>query len=155
MQHEVVKLAKEKNKTIASCESLTAGLFSATIASVPGASSVLKGGLVTYFTSMKTVLAHVDEELIDKYGVVSKECAHAMATNTRKIMDVDYAISFTGNAGPSTMENKPAGRVYCGLSKKDKTDVYEFQFNDMSRNEVREAVVQKMLKHLFEALEKE
>ena len=155
MEERLVKVLRKKNKTIASCESLTAGLFSATIASIPGASAVLKGGLVTYFTSMKTVLANVDEELIEQYGVISKECAIAMATNTRKIMDVDYAISFTGNAGPDAWENKPAGRVYCGIAQKEKTDVYEFQFDDMTRNEIRQAVVSKMMEYLLETVEKE
>ena len=78
------------------CESLTAGLFTSTIASIPGASAILKGGLVTYFTPMKSVLAHVDVNLIQKYGVISEECAYAMAKNTREIMDVDYCVSFTG-----------------------------------------------------------
>lgn len=70
---QLVSLCTENHLTISSCESLTAGLFTSTIASIPGASSILKGGLVTYFTPMKSVLAHVDVNLIQNYGVISEE----------------------------------------------------------------------------------
>ena len=63
---ELVKLCTRKKRTIASCESLTAGLFSAEIASVPGASKVLKGGIVTYFTEIKEKVVGVDTEVISK-----------------------------------------------------------------------------------------
>ena len=144
---DVVKLCTQQHKTVASCESLTAGLFSSTIASIPGASAVLKGGLVTYFTEMKKVLAHVDADLIDQYGVVSEECACAMAKNTRQIMDVDYCVSFTGNAGPSSMEGKPAGCVYCAIATKEKVYPFHFQY-DCPRNEVRANVVREMITQL-------
>ena len=107
---QLVSLCTENHLTISSCESLTAGLFTSTIASIPGASAILKGGLVTYFTPMKSVLAHVDVDLIQKYGVISEECAYAMAKNTRQIMDVDYCISFTGNAGPRCLGRKTSGK---------------------------------------------
>ena len=83
---QLVSLCTENHLTISSCESLTAGLFTSTIASIPGASAILKGGLVTYFTPMKSVLAHVDVNLIQNYGVISEECAYAMAKNTRDIV---------------------------------------------------------------------
>ena len=61
---ELVKLCTRKKRTIASCESLTAGLFSAEIASVSGASKALKGGIVTYFTEIKEKVVGVDTEVI-------------------------------------------------------------------------------------------
>lgn len=153
MKQRLVKICTEKGITVSSCESLTAGLFSSTIASVPGASAVLKGGLVTYFTEMKHVLAHVDRNLIDKYGVVSHECAYAMATNTRQIMDVDYCVSFTGNAGPSTMEGKPAGLVYCAIASKNDVEVFEFRLQQMERNELRQYLVDTMIEKLLNKIE--
>lgn len=152
---DLIQICKSKNITISSCESLTAGLFTATVASVPGASSVLKGGLVTYFTQMKNVLAQVDQELIDTYGVISDQCAAAMARNTRRIMDVDYCVSFTGNAGPDAMENKPAGCVYCAISTKTKYKMFHFQFDNMERNEIRQTVVNQMIDNLVNMIEKE
>lgn len=109
---DLIELCKEKHVTVSSCESLTAGLFTSTLASIPGASAVLKGGFVTYFTEMKQVMAHVEKVLIDTFGVVSGECAKQMAQNTREITQSDYCVSFTGNAGPDAMEDKPAGCVF-------------------------------------------
>lgn len=152
---QLVLLCTKHHLTLSSCESLTAGLFTSTIASVPGASAVLKGGLVTYFTPMKNVLAHVDVDLIQKYGVISEECAYAMAKNTRQIMDVDYCISFTGNAGPDAWEEKPAGRVYCAIASKKAIQVYGFQCTGLSRNDVREHVVMQMIDILIQTIQKE
>lgn len=152
---KLVQLASKKDKTIGSCESLTAGLFTSTIASVSGASAVLKGGLVTYFSEMKVKLAHVDKEIVDKYGVISKECAEQMAVRTRNQMNVDYCVSFTGNAGPSSIEEKPAGRVYCCIATRYKTYDYEFQIDNKSRNEVRSIVVETMMEEIIYLLEKE
>ncbi len=151
---EIIRICTDQKKTIASCESLTAGLFSSTIASNPGASQVLKGGLVTYFTEMKEKLAKVDSKIVLEYGVVSEACALAMAQNTRKIMDVDYCVSFTGNAGPSSMEDKPAGCVYCAIATCNQSFVYHFQCDDMTRNEVRAYVVEQMIKHLYDLVKK-
>ena len=149
---QLVSLCTENHLTISSCESLTAGLFTSTIASIPGASAILKGGLVTYFTPMKSVLAHVDVDLIQKYGVISEECAYAMAKNTRQIMDVDYCISFTGNAGPDAMEGKPVGEVYIGIAYEDVV-VYKLNL-DGSRKEIalkaidfaQKKIIEKILK---------
>ena len=152
---QLVLLCTKHHLTLSSCESLTAGLFTSTIASVPGASAVLKGGLVTYFTPMKNVLAHVDVDLIQKYGVISEECAYAMAKNTRQIMDVDYCVSFTGNAGPDAWEEKPAGRVYCAIASKKAIQVYGFQCTGLSRNDVREHVVMQMIDILIQTIQKE
>lgn len=151
---KLVSLCTQKQITISSCESLTAGLFTSTIASIPGASAILKGGIVTYFTEMKKVLVHVDEEIIEKFGVVSEPCAIAMAKNTRELMEVDYCVSFTGNAGPSQMEEKPAGRVYCAIASKDEVIPFMFQCNDMERNEVRQCVVDLMIDELLEIVDK-
>lgn len=152
---QLVLLCTNHHLTLSSCESLTAGLFTSTIASVPGASAVLKGGLVTYFTPMKNVLAHVDVDLIQKYGVISEECAYAMAKNAREIMDVDYCVSFTGNAGPSAWEEKPAGRVYCAIASKKAVRVYGFQCTGLSRNDVRKHVVLEMVDVLINTIQKE
>lgn len=104
---------------------------------------------------MKSVLAHVDVNLIQNYGVISEECAYAMAKNTREIMNVDYCVSFTGNAGPSAWEEKPAGRVYCAIASKKAVRVYGFQCTGLSRNDVREHVVCQMIDILIQTIQKE
>src|SRR5690625_8027839 len=80
---KVVQQLSSRGETLAFCESLSAGLASATIAQVPGASAVLRGGLITYAADLKVALAHVPQELVDEYGVVSPETAVAMAKGTR------------------------------------------------------------------------
>lgn len=149
---ELIALCTERQMTLSSCESLTAGLFTSTLASVPGASAVLKGGLVTYFTEMKEKLAHVDTKIVNEYGVVSKECAKAMAENTRKLTNVDYCVSFTGNAGPSAMEGKPAGCVYCAIAGKGETKLYHFQWDGLARNVLRQQLVAVMIDRLYESI---
>ncbi|MFN3340930.1 MAG: CinA family protein, partial [Dietzia sp.] len=54
--------------TLATAESLTAGLLAATVAGVPGASAVLRGGLVVYATDLKHELAGVPEEVLQRHG---------------------------------------------------------------------------------------
>lgn len=152
---DLVRICTDKGVTVSSCESLTAGLFTSTIASIPGASAVLMGGLVTYFTEMKKVLAHVDEDLIKKYGVISSECSIAMAKNTLEIVGSNYCVSFTGNAGPSSMEDKPAGCVYCSIASKKGVKTFHFQCDDMQRNTLREYIVEQMIDHLANLIEKE
>lgn len=148
----LIRLAAEKQVTICSCESFTAGLFCSELGSVPGASAVLKGGLVTYFTEMKETLAHVDPALIETYGVVSIECAAAMASNTRHLMDADYCVAFTGNAGPGAQEGKPAGMVYCALADAQGVDWSCWQM-DLPRNALRLKAVLMMIEKLIETIE--
>lgn len=140
MFEELIDALKEKGYTIGSIESLTAGAFVSSIANVPGASSVLKGGLVTYVSELKTKLADVDAELINKYGVVSAEVAKAMAIGGQRKLGTDVAISFTGNAGPTALEGKPVGKVYIGIAIKDEIFVDELLFVG-SRNEIRNATI--------------
>ena len=107
---------KERGLTVATCESLTGGMICAALVDVPGASRVVRGGLITYQTDTKTLLAGVDESLIAGKGVVSGEVAAAMAQGTRSRLGVDIAVSATGMASPGNPEDPPAGTVYVGLS---------------------------------------
>lgn len=150
---DLIQILNHKKFTIGSCESFTAGLFCAHLADVSGASSVLKGGLVTYATELKNKIVGIDKEKLERYGVVSKECAIEMVKNTQKIMNVDVCVSFTGNAGPTAWENKPAGLIYCGLAIEENIYVYELQLN-MSRNEVREYAVKFMINKIVNLLMK-
>lgn len=93
----LIERLKKDRLTIGSCESLTAGLFASTIAEVSGASAVLKGGIVTYWTECKVNVVHVREEIVEKYGVVSAPCAKEMAEKARLLLDVDLCVSFSGN----------------------------------------------------------
>ena len=103
--------------TCATCESLTGGLIAATLVEVPGASSVVRAGFVTYQTDTKTLLAGVPAEMIEEHDVVSAEVAMAMAQGTRERIGVDIAVSATGLAGPGGgTPERPVGTVFVGVS---------------------------------------
>lgn len=114
----VVAELKKRHWKITAAESLTGGLFQSTICSVPGASSVFNGGFVTYAAEAKEELLAIPEKIIDKYGVVSAEVAKAMAQHACQRMKATVGISFTGVAGPDSLENHPAGTVWLGLAIK-------------------------------------
>ncbi|MBS4172591.1 competence/damage-inducible protein A [Bacillus sp. FJAT-49736] len=117
---EAVQKLKERGLTIAIAESLTAGMFSSQMASISGISSILKGGIVCYSNEAKHDLVKVKKEVIEKYGSVSKECAAALAENIRMLLDSDIGISFTGVAGPDSLEGKEPGTIWIGISVKNK-----------------------------------
>ena len=118
--NELLKEIKEElvkqNKTLGSVESFTGGKFASTITSISGASKFYKGTMVTYATELKALLLNINNDIINDKGVVSKEVASLMAENGKKKLNVDYCISFTGNAGPEAMEGKPVGEVYISLA---------------------------------------
>lgn len=119
LNEEVGQELINRQQRITSAESLTAGLFVSRLAEVSGISSVLPGAFVTYSAAAKEQLVQVEPALIERYGVVSAPVAAAMAKGAKKALDTDWAISFTGVAGPASLEGKPAGTVFIGLAKPD------------------------------------
>lgn len=148
---QLVEKLKENHQSITACESFTAGLFASSLGSVPGVSSVFPGSLVTYSAQMKERIAEVPADVIEKYGVVSAQCAREMALQTRRLFETDWSVSFTGNAGPDALEGKPAGLVYFALAGPCGCEIYERQMN-LPRNELREAAVSFMIDRLLEKL---
>lgn len=121
---KLVKKLIEKNYTIASCESLTGGLFASSLVNISGASKVLVGSYVTYMDCCKEILLDGHDILI-KDGAISKNMAYQMALKVKEKLHSNIAISFTGNAGPSSSEGKEVGLVYSCLIINDK--VYHFK----------------------------
>ncbi|MQS75851.1 CinA family protein [Lactobacillus halodurans] len=128
---QVVESLKSNGLKITAAESLTAGLFQATLASVPGASNVFDGGFVTYADSVKVQLLGMDEDLIKKNTVVSGPVAQAMAELSAKKLQADIGVGFTGVAGPDPLEGNPVGTVFIGVnnSQKNQTIVKEIHFS--------------------------
>ena len=148
----LAKTAVEKLKarawTVATAESLTGGMISAALVDVPGASSVVRGGFVTYQTDTKTVLLGVPAEVIEEHDVVSAEVACAMAQGARERLGVDIAVSATGLAGPDGgTPERPVGTVYLGLSTKEKTWSIRLQLTGN-----RERIRTLAMKHALNAL---
>ena len=142
------KLFREKGRTLGSIESFTGGAFAKEITSISGASHFFKGALVTYATEEKNRLLGISYNDIDQYGVVSKEVAAQMASNGKKLLNVDYCVSFTGNAGPSAMEDKPVGEIHIGIAFLDTAQVFSYQLEG-NRKEIQD----KAISIAFELLE--
>ena len=144
---EINKIFRDYGRTLGSVESFTGGLFAKEITSVPGASHFYKGGLVTYATEEKNRLIGIPYEVIDEFGVVSKEVASLMAANGQKALNVDYCVSFTGNAGPDAMEGKPVGEVYIAVATYDGVKVFEHHLEG-TREEIQKKGVELALELL-------
>ena len=105
----------EHELTVATAESLTAGLIAATIADIPGASAVLRGGAVTYCDDIKHRVLGVSTDTLETQSAVSFACAREMATGARGLYGCDIAVSATGYAGPGGgTPRDPAGTFYIG-----------------------------------------
>ena len=115
----LVAALQGRGESLATAESLTGGLLAAIVTGVPGASAVYLGGVVAYATEVKQELLAVPDEVVDEYGVVSAECAEAMAVGARDLLGTTYALSTTGVAGPDEQEGKPVGTVYVGVAGPD------------------------------------
>ena len=151
LEEVLVAKLKEKNLTISAAESLTAGLFQATLGDVPGVSAVFPGGAVTYSNQAKIALG-VEAATIEKFGAVSDETAAAMAEAARAKFHTDLAVSFTGVAGPDALEGHMAGTVYIGLAQADhvtQTFLYDFK---RSRQYTRERAVMQALWLVYSAI---
>lgn len=138
---EYLDKLKAKGLTLGSVESITGGLFAATMTSIPGASKVYKGSIVAYAPEEKTKLLGIKYGLIAKHGVVSKAVASAMATSGRKVLNVDICVSFTGNAGPDCLDGLPIGVVYVGIATPKETKVIPLRLKG-TRNAIRKDAVQ-------------
>lgn len=148
----VLNLLKEKGMTIAAAESLTGGMFANELVSLSGASEVVKGSIVSYATSVKENTLNVPKNILNKFGTVSEKCAQTMAVNAQTIMDANVGISFTGVAGPNSVEGKPLGLVYIGIQIGNKESVtHRFQFSG-SRQTIRTRAVKKGLELLYHQL---
>jgi competence/damage-inducible protein CinA-like protein len=112
----VGRLLADRRWTLATAESVTGGLIAARITDVPGASTTFRGGVVAYATDAKPATLGVEEDLIEKHGVVSGPVGRAMARGARTALDADVGLATTGVAGPTELDGVPVGTVVVGVS---------------------------------------
>lgn len=145
------RLMQEKGVTVAAAESCTGGRVGALFTSVPGSSVYFKGSAVTYATESKIKVLGVEHQLIDIYSPVSAKVAEVMATRAKKIFGTDYAVSTTGNAGPSKGDAAAdVGTVFIGVATPDGVYSHKFDFG-----QPREKVIARASEKALELLYKE
>jgi nicotinamide-nucleotide amidase len=139
------------NKTLAIAESCTGGKIAKRITANAGASAYFNGSVVSYATQSKIDVLKIDEDIINKFSVVSTQVAAQMATNVKALFNTDYALATTGNAGPTKGDsNVEVGTVCIALATPKGVFAQEFNFGNH-----REKVINKAVNMAFLMLQKE
>ena len=140
------------NLSLSTVESVTGGKLSNSIIKKAGASKFFKGSLVTYSIESKINILQIDKDLIYKFSPVSKEISCEMVKSGKKILNTDYCISTTGNAGPSTNDDfSKVGQIFISIATPQKIITEQLSLNG-SREEIIEIIVEKSHKLLLENL---
>ena len=147
----VGKILAKQNKSLATAESCIGGKIAEVLTAVSGSSRYFKGGVVSYATEAKINVLGISKDLIDEYSVVSSEVVSAMALSIKKMMNSDYAIATTGNAGPLKGDSDAElGTVFIALATPTDIIVEEFNFG-----QPREKVIDRAVIKSLELLKKE
>ena len=113
---DIVDALRGTGQTLATAESLTGGMLCATLVDVPGASDVLRGGVVAYLPDTKRDVLDVDADLIERVGTVHADVAGAMAEGAVRVLGSTWGVATTGVAGPEPSEGKPVGTVHVAVA---------------------------------------
>lgn len=113
MQIELIALCRSRGLTVGTAESLTAGLVSSKLAEVPGASAVLRGGVVAYATDIKHSVLGLSESILDH--VVSEAVVTQMAISATRMLGADLGLATTGVAGPDPLDGQPPGSFWLAV----------------------------------------
>lgn len=149
----LLDLLRARGLTIATAESCTGGLVSAALTAVPGCSDVVLGGIVTYSNEMKASLLDVPEEVLQRVGAVSEDCAREMANGLLRATGAGLGISVTGIAGPGGgSAEKPVGLVYIGVACLGRETILRRNLFSGNRTAIRTATVDASLALATEAL---
>ena len=137
---KILDAARAKGVRIATAESCTGGLISASLTNIAGSSDVFDCGFVTYSNAAKQAMLGVSDATLARFGAVSEEVAAQMALGALERSSANLAVSVTGIAGPGGSDFKPEGRVCFGLSVKGGDSVTEtVDFGPLGRSQVRRA----------------
>ena len=147
-------LLRASGATVSTAESLTGGRLAAVFTDTPGASETYRGGVVTYATELKTSLLDVDESIVAEHGVVSPECAKAMASGVRALAGTTYGVATTGVAGPTEQEGKPPGTVFVGIAGPGRVEAVALELSG-KRQQIQDATVRQALSALEDVLQRE
>jgi nicotinamide-nucleotide amidase len=148
---DVVEALTRRGETLACAESLTGGLVCAAVTDVPGASAVLRGGVVSYATEVKSSVLGLDPALLARVGAVDADVARQMARSVCRVVGSDWGVATTGVAGPDPQDGAAVGTVFVAVAGPRGSKVHEHHF-DGDRPVVRAAAVRAALDVLRAAL---
>jgi len=138
---DVIQALGERNQKVAVAESITGGAVLSELISIPGASAVISGGIVSYQTESKINVLGVSAQVIATSGVISEQTAIEMAVAVRAKFDADIAVATTGVAGPDLQDAEPVGRVFIAVASAHGSWVESYLFAG-DRAQIRAAAVQ-------------
>ncbi len=144
LARRVLESLAERGETLATAESLTGGLLSTRLTDVPGASRSFVGGVVSYATRVKVSLLDVPAEVVERHGVISRECASAMAYGVRSRLDATWGVATTGVAGPDSQEGRAVGTVWVAVAGPEEV-VAQALALDGGRSAIRQATCEAAL----------
>lgn len=151
----IIKELIKNNLTLGVAESVTGGMICSTLIDVPGASQVIKGGIVAYTNYAKSKLLGVSTDLIERYSEYSATVAREMAMGIRRKLETDISIAVTGQANPprdNMMENSKTCKVYFCIIVIDKSYDFEMTIPDEGRTNNRITIVSKVIEELFKLI---
>lgn len=153
----LLALLRARGLSLGVAESLTGGGLCSALVAIPGASDVLRGGVVSYATEIKQSVLGVDAALLERFGPVHPDVAVQMAEGVRRAMTVDavpadMGIATTGIAGPDSPDGQPVGTVHIGVSLGDGTVTRKYRFAG-DRAKIREAAIVAAIEFASELLE--
>lgn len=134
-----------RSLTVATAESLTGGLVCAALTDVPGASAVVRGGVVAYATDLKGGLLGVDPALLAAGGAVQEEVARQMALGVCRLLGAAVGVATTGVAGPDPQDGRPVGTVFVGVARDGRARVVSLRLQG-SRDDIRRETVSAALR---------
>jgi nicotinamide-nucleotide amidase len=153
----LLTICRRKNLLVATAESCTAGLVAGTLSEVPGVSSILDRGYITYSNQAKHEMLGVPLDVLNRHGAVSRETAEAMVRGVLGHSRVHLAVSVTGIAGPDGgSAEKPVGLVhFAAATRSGKLTHAEKRYGDIGRANVRKQSVLQAFRMLHELAEGE
>lgn len=151
LAERVVTRLAAAGQTLAVAESLTGGMLAARVVDVPGASAVLRGGIVAYATDLKHRLLGVDPDLLAGRGAVDADVAAQLAAGARARLGADWGLAATGVAGPDPQDGRLPGTVFVGLSGPGVAEVRALRLGG-NRSAVRSGAVDAALDLLLFAM---
>ena len=156
LAEQIVEKCTEYGLKISTAESITGGMISAAITSVPGSSAVIELGVCSYSNRIKREILGVSHKTLEQFTEYSLQCAEEMAKGAMKASGADFAAATSGIAGPSggTPDN-PVGTVYICVCSKSESVCKRYVFEDKERGPIREAAAEMALSMLLSIMKGE